>query len=179
MKIVENAISDELNHVCVEKIREMVQNSVWTGSHFTWEMNLVKGIPASCLSSNQIDSEIQEWILTEVMQHCPSEGGVSIHFNVWQPLTALNWHDDADYTFGATIYLNEEWDIDNGGIFLYQEKEDEGTNHIKALVPKKNTMVINDKKEFHAVTPVAYEIKEPRLSIQIFGIGDKYLKNHA
>jgi len=30
-------------------------------------------------------------------------------------------------------------------------------------------MVVNDSKEFHMVTPVAYEIKEPRLSIQIFG----------
>lgn len=168
MKIIENAISDELNHFCVEKIKEMVQTGVWTGSHFTWETKLVKGILASCLSSGVIDLELKEWIFSEVRQHCPPEEDISIHFNVWQPLTALNWHDDANYTFGATIYLNEEWDIDNGGIFLYQEKKDVGTNHIKALVPKKNTMVVNDGKEFHAVTPVAYEIKEPRLTIQIF-----------
>ena len=169
MKIVENAISDELNHFCVEQIKEMVKSYVWSGSHFTWDLQLVKGIPASCLSSGVIDLEVKEWIFSEVRQHCPSEENINVFFNVWQPLTALNWHNDHIYTFGATIYLNEEWSANDGGIFLYQEKEDEGTNHIKALVPKKNTMVVNDEKESHAVTPVAYEIKEPRLTIQIFG----------
>ena len=87
----------------------------------------------------------------------------ALMFYVWCPNSYIGWHADAPYTFGASIYLNEEWDINHGGIFLYKDKED-----IKGVSPVYNRCIINVEKTMHTVTMITPDAPLRRC-LQIFG----------
>ena len=71
-----------------------------------------------------------------------------LQYYIWQQLSGIAVHDDHDKVFGATIYLNDTWQPENGGIFLYKEKESSASAHEwSALLPNNNTMVVNDNHE--------------------------------
>ena len=86
----------------------------------------------------------------------------TLMFYVWPPNSYIGWHDDP-YNFGASVYLNKEWDIEHGGIFLYKDKED-----IKGVSPVYNRCVINVEKTMHTVTMTTPDAPLRR-SLQIFG----------
>ena len=44
---------------------------------------------------------------------------------------------------------------------------------MKAIAPKRNMMVLNDKREFHSVTPISPLCKEFRCTIQIWDLGKR------
>jgi Rps23 Pro-64 3,4-dihydroxylase Tpa1-like proline 4-hydroxylase len=67
----------------------------------------------------------------------------------WTRLSYIPWHDDENHTGALTVYLNEEWDEDWGGYFLYKEDET-----IKAILPKKNFALLQQGGIKHATTPV-------------------------
>ena len=58
-------------------------------------------------------------------------------------------HDD-NGRYGCTIYLNKEWDINWGGIFIWYDGEE-----LKALNPTYNMMVLNTHNEDLMVTTVS------------------------
>lgn len=84
---------------------------------------------------------------------------------VWSRGAYLPWHDDHGRDFASTIYLNKQWDPDDGGIFLYKDTADA----IRGELPEYNKMVINDSKLEHHVTMIANMAKTHRISIQIWG----------
>lgn len=84
---------------------------------------------------------------------------------VWRKLSYLPWHDDQGYNSAVTIYLNDDWNIDWGGIFLYKEK---GSPFVQGYVPKFNTAVKNDSGIWHAVTHISADAEFPRVTIQLF-----------
>tara|TARA_R110002020_G_scaffold113524_1_gene261302 strand:- start:1493 stop:1975 length:483 start_codon:yes stop_codon:yes gene_type:complete len=86
-----------------------------------------------------------------------------IMFYFWPPGSYIGWHNDKEYSFGATIYLNKTWDINHGGIFLYHEG-----NSLKAHKPTYNTCVINNKKTYHCVSITAPDAPI-RTTIQVLG----------
>ena len=86
-----------------------------------------------------------------------------IMFYFWPPGSYIGWHNDQGYSFGATIYLNKTWDINHGGIFLYQEGKS-----LKAYQPTYNTCVINDKKTSHCISITAPDAPL-RTTIQVLG----------
>lgn len=79
--------------------------------------------------------------------------------------SSISLHNDSHVEFGATLYLNEAWVPDDGGIFLYQHAE----NDWRAHIPEFNTLVVNDNHTLHMVTPVSPFAKHYRYTIQIFG----------
>jgi Rps23 Pro-64 3,4-dihydroxylase Tpa1-like proline 4-hydroxylase len=48
----------------------------------------------------------------------------------------IPWHTDENHILSVTIYLNEVWDRDWGGFFLYENKDGLG-----AILPRFNTAV--------------------------------------
>ena len=73
---------------------------------------------------------------------------------VWSGGSYIAWDSDIRYAYNGTIYLNEEWDSNNGGVFLYK---DNLTNEIKGIEPSYNSMVVNFSTEdnphnYHCVT---------------------------
>ena len=77
----------------------------------------------------------------------------------------ISWHNDGDYDFTATIYLNEKWDINFGGLFLYGDTK---KNMIHGVPPRFNQCIIN-----HGGVPHSISITTPeapwRYTLQIFG----------
>lgn len=93
----------------------------------------------------------------------------------WHRGSYIPWHHDYNYDFGATIYLNKEWDVEDGGIFFYTKTGD--VSDLKCIYPKYNTLVLNDSKEQHHVSLVNYHSKTERKTIQIW-INKKNKKNN-
>jgi len=86
-------------------------------------------------------------------------------YYVWKQNAAISLHKDSAYKFGATIYLNENWDIDCGGLFLWQHGSE-----LKGFCPEYNSMVLNNSGEAHLVTPVNPLSPVHRYTIQVWGI---------
>ena len=59
----------------------------------------------------------------------------------------MKWHFD-NTVLGSIIYLNKEWDINDGGLFMY--KLDNG--QILAEVPEYNKMLLDYGNCEHAVS---------------------------
>lgn len=51
-------------------------------------------------------------------------------------LSFIPWHDDHNHVFSVTVYVNEVWDRDWGGHFLYEHD-----NALHAVLPAFNTAV--------------------------------------
>lgn len=81
---------------------------------------------------------------------------------LYQENSYIQWHTDTKYLAALSIYLNEEWDKDWGGYFLYEDGED-----IKAVIPKKNLGILQEGSVMHCVTPVISNYV-PRISLQFF-----------
>lgn len=79
-------------------------------------------------------------------------------------LSYIPWHSDDNYILAITCYLNETWDKDYGGYFLY---EDSTEYCIKAIPPQRNIGLIYEPPLMHAVA--LCNIGAPlRESLQIF-----------
>ena len=89
----------------------------------------------------------------------------TVSFYVWQRGSHIPWHNDTSHTIGSTIYLNEYWDINNGGLFLWKDTKD---NCIKAEVPEFNKMVLNVNNIAHAVSMISTSSPDLRLSMQVW-----------
>ncbi len=86
----------------------------------------------------------------------------------------LPWHEDANYSFVTTTYLNQKpWNKDWGGALLYQNKHGE----IGAQFPEYNKMVVQsggfncENNMEHSTTPVqqdAFGETSTRISMQMF-----------
>jgi|LakMenEpi03Aug12_release.lakeMendotaPanAssembly.Ray.scaffolds.fasta_scaffold11892_1 hypothetical protein len=85
-----------------------------------------------------------------------------INFYWYSPGSHIPWHNDSTHNGGITIYLND-WDIDNGGLFLFNDKND----GIRAIVPKRNRLIQQFGRVDHSVMPTT-TTSIPRKTIQIF-----------
>src|SRR5205807_392777 len=85
---------------------------------------------------------------------------------VWTRLSYIPWHNDGARGTAITIYLNEYWDPDWGGIYLFHT-EREPTN-IKGYLPKFNTAVKNNNTVSHSTTMISMDAQIPRVTIQLF-----------
>lgn len=74
---------------------------------------------------------------------------LSLQIYIWHPGSYIKWHNDGDHKLGFTVYLNENWDEDFGGIFLYKEQ-----NNIFGFKPEHNTIIFVKDKLEHCVTMI-------------------------
>jgi len=74
----------------------------------------------------------------------------------------INWHDDGNYKFGITYYINRRWNLLFGGEFLFTS---ETQNGFIPLVG--NSLVIVKPPLVHKVASVMKPLV-PRKTIQIF-----------
>ena len=72
---------------------------------------------------------------------------LSLQIYIWHPGSYIKWHDDGDYKLGFTLYLNEYWNEDFGGIFLYKKE-----NNIFGFKPEHNTIIFVKDKLEHSVS---------------------------
>ena len=87
--------------------------------------------------------------------------------HVWLPGSQIQFHHDASEEnprLSSTIYINESWNWNWGGLFVYDDTDDGQ----RWIYPHPNSMVWFKPPIFHATTMVNNNAEFPRLSIQLF-----------
>jgi hypothetical protein len=80
----------------------------------------------------------------------------------WTKLSYIPWHNDAHAESALTIYLNDYWDQDWGGYFMFKLN-----NEIKAIKPDRNLGVIQTGNVSHSVSTVNLDA-DLRITVQSF-----------
>jgi hypothetical protein len=91
-----------------------------------------------------------EYSITDVVVH------------IFPKLAYIPWHSDGTYESALTIYLNEDWKENWGGIFLYKKD-----NEITGIIPQKNLGILLEGGTDHCVTTTNINA-EDRISLQFF-----------
>tara|TARA_S200000501_G_scaffold59329_1_gene49680 strand:+ start:4371 stop:4880 length:510 start_codon:yes stop_codon:yes gene_type:complete len=165
MRIVNNALPQNVFEDARSFVMKNIGEFAWQSSEIQWAPGLKVGINGSCLIRETIP-ELKEKIESELVDYLPPYDELVINYHLWQRNSGIAAHTDSDYEFGATLYLNDDWHVNHGGIFVWQPH---GENTMRALSPEANTLVINGDKELHFVTPVSPESPMFRVTLQIWG----------
>jgi len=76
--------------------------------------------------------------------------------------SGINWHDDTNAKYGATLYLNNRWSTKWGGEFMFKHKNGHGW-----IPPTANSLILIKSPVIHKVnTIIGTEV--PRITIQMF-----------
>jgi hypothetical protein len=162
MRLLENVLSDEVLKLCETERAYKLRRPCWSLSSFAWSPGILVGISGVC-ASTPVGDPLRRALALSLGARLPAHEALTIQHYVWMTGAGISRHDDGDYRFGATIYLNRAWRSEDGGVFMWA---DDGEH---ALCPRFNTMVINDQRQPHWVTPVSPAAAEPRLTLQIWG----------
>ena len=153
IKQYDNVLSEELIKNIMEYFKLIIGSDVWC-SNSAWDQNL------SLISTNTLTHQITNTILKKEIKK-EIEVAIKVDFDkenldflpfiyIWSGGSYITWHEDNLYPYNGTIYLNEEWDSDDGGVFLYK---DNLTKEIKGIEPTYNSMVVNSDTEDDQHTP--------------------------
>ena len=193
MKVYENVLSEKLFAEVVKDLYSRLDKGIWSSSRFSWPEHIKKHISGSTNWTDikkwynegiyKPYSEDEELLIKLIVnikesvfpwqrlnriirEHYPykDEGEIAVMYYIMNPNAGISVHQDEDfYSWNATVYLNENWDADWGGLLLWNEDD----TYFKGLVPKKNRMVVFDTNVSHIVTPVAHTAPQERATIQI------------
>ena len=171
IKQYDNVLDEELIKNIMEYFKSMLNRDVWSSSS-GWDQNL------SLISANTLTHGITDKILRKEIKKSIEEA-IEVDFDeedldfspsiyVWSGGSYITWHPDDCYPYNGTIYLNEEWDSNDGGVFLYKENH---TNEIKGIEPTYNSMVVNSGTEnnphnSHCVTCIVPGTIKKRVTLQ-------------
>lgn len=166
-----NVLDEDLIKNVMDYFKSIMDVNVW-GSSIGWDQNL------SLISSNTLTHRISNKSLEKEIKSS-IETALDVDFEkeeltfipsiyVWGGGSYITWHLDECYPYNGTIYLNEEWDSDDGGVFLYKESQ---TKEIKGIEPTYNSMVVNsateeDPHNVHCVTCIVPGTIKKRVTIQ-------------
>ena len=164
MKIIDNVLSDSLLSECNDELRSNFIKNTWISSWFAWPKDVRMGVSGNCLISH-VSSELSDKVKDEINNYFSNQN-YGMVFQVFQPYSGLSSHTDTNYGFSATIYLNDFWDAEWGGWFIWSDKN---TEEYRAFLPKENTMILSTDYEKHLVTPVSPHCGQFRCTIQIRG----------
>ena len=181
----ENVLSNELIREYFKEIKHFMyeKKEIWGASNFKWADELRGHVPGSCLFTS-VSKELKGKILDEIkhkLPPCPMEN-IGLQHYVWMKNSGINWHNDGGHIFGATIYMNKDWNANYGGVFVWNEKSIPRTEkglqtalqgHLRAYCPVFNTMAINEHQQHHLVTTIEPSAPENRFTIQIWGLKNR------
>ena len=142
-------------------------NRVWT--NHAWTEAIVKDssvvvcieLPEDYLTDLQ--AVLKEKGIFEVGKHLPLIKSKSAMVYVWSKDSYIPVHNDAIYSKAVTVYLNESWEYNDGGMFNWF---DPNTQEWKNIEPRFNVAVVNDSGYSHGITPV--KSSNSRITLQVF-----------
>jgi hypothetical protein len=145
----------------IKKIKTDKNSNLYTSTAFWDEYLINSSTPVVIYDFSDKDSEIFNLLKKEIELQIPFfVTGLKIHF--WPKLSYITWHNDGLYKGALTVYLNEKWESDWGGYFMYEEDDE-----IKAIKPDKNTGVFLTGGTKHCVTTINLNA-DIRISLQCF-----------
>ena len=112
------------------------------------------------LDKNLEDIVSNELVAKKILPSIPKDWNLAVQLN--SRLSSIPWHNDVNWAFTATVYLNNEWNPEWGGYFVYADGD-----KIKAIIPQFNKSVSFKTPLKHSV--LLTSIDAPfRESLQIF-----------
>ena len=162
IQVFENFLPEALYREC----NDYSLNAYVSGDHafktnYHWHPYMVQD-SAPVLIHDMKEGELYE----KVRDHVEGVTGRKIAkwwmFYYWTRYSFSPWHNDDNHHGGMTIYLNDHWDPNWGGAFLWHEAEE-----IKALYPSPNRAVLQTGGIAHTVIPVTFA-GNVRRTIQLF-----------
>jgi hypothetical protein len=87
----------------------------------------------------------------------------------WTRLSYIPWHDDNHAESALTVYLNETWDKDWGGYFMFEGGQNfqNTESNIGVIKPSRNCAVLQEGHVLHSTTTTNLDA-EIRMTIQCF-----------
>jgi hypothetical protein len=167
MKTFRNVLSESLIRELGKDRETKPLEPCWYASEFFWDEGLKTGVAGNCLTT-LVAEPLRQQLIAEIaplLPACDEDELIFMHY-IWTRGSGISGHDDHGWRFGATIYLNESWDMNFGGLFAWKTKESEALN---LLCPEYNTIVLNDDSEQHYVTQISPLSTTNRITLQIFG----------
>ncbi len=171
IKTYNNTLNEDLIKNIFRYLKKILDKDVWSSSN-AWDQNLVlnsSNILTHLIGDECLRTEIKHSIENKIKLKFEE---VNLYFHcsiyLWGGGSYITWHPDCKYPYNGTIYLNEKWDSNDGGVFLYKENK---TNQIMGIEPQYNLMVVNSGDEsnphnFHCVTCILPSVIKKRITIQ-------------
>jgi hypothetical protein len=163
VKIFENFLELDFIKKLKFKVHNEIPKSVWR-SNIAWGEDVIKSSAPILINNLDNDKNICDYFRNKYDNMFPElkDKEMKISYFLFPRLSYIPFHDDGNHFFASTIYLNEEWHVDNGGLFLYKEE-----NEIKAVVPKFNLALTNSNNIIHGTSLTTIDAPY-RETIQIF-----------
>jgi hypothetical protein len=149
-----NIFDDILNHKISEDVAHV--------NKFKWTKRLVRDSSDIYRVNLSDDDPLFYNIQNRICEKLKYNRVKNISFTYFTQGSHIPWHDDVDHTAGITIYLNEKWDKNDGGIFLFENE-----NIIQGVSPRKNRAIEQVGGVVHSVSRTTSN-SEIRKTIQIF-----------
>jgi len=163
--IYDNFLNEKLFIECLDYSNiSFDSNKDFHSNKDLWNKNIVED--SENIYIKEIDKTNDLYIkINEIVKNKMNIESIKCLWFYWyMPCSHIPWHNDGHKNGGITIYLNNYWNKNNGGLFLY---ENEITNQINAIVPKKNMAIQQIGGVLHSVCPTT-KSSEIRKTIQIF-----------
>jgi len=147
--------------------REEFDHVNFDQSHFWYIQGVDKIVCQELVDRGYFDPMLMKQIQMMVRYHITKAPYASI----WHRDRVADWDGDEVDFIGLTLFLNE-WDTNNGGLYIYKEDKNSDTGHFVA--PKPNRFIFNPKDYYHGVTQIRVPDVE-RHSFQMF-ISSRFCK---
>ena len=154
-------LTEEVLLDCENFLEDSLGENVWAVSELFWDDSLKVG-DTGVVTMTNLPAELRHSVLRCIDSYVLPYAEAEVQLYVWHKNSGISMHDD-NGRYGCTIYLNKEWDINWGGIFIWNDGEE-----LKALNPTYNMMVLNAENEDHMVTTVSPYSDDFRYSLQIW-----------
>lgn len=164
-------MDDFLPITLLDKVHEYVTKNFhefcWRPNVGVWDYGLTLGSSAiMVMGLHELKEELSETCLD--ILGVDKKLGLSVPHPMFydaQIGSYVNWHSE-EGPLSISIYLNQLWKREWGGLFLYEKDES-----IHGVIPKFNRAVISGPGVPHAVTTINPVADNHRYSIQLFFIG--------
>lgn len=132
-------------------------------SNYQWSSNIVRASQPVLI--RDYDPSLSAIILGQLTKRGVIDAGDFVVRNyAWSRLSYIPWHNDGMHEVAITVYLNDVWEQDWGGIFLYMDE----MSGIRGYAPKFNTGLKNRGHILHSTSMVTPDAAGPRFTLQIF-----------
>lgn len=162
-------LAHELNSVANNVISGQYHEPIRTWTNHAWSDSIIgKGSSVFCMSvPDRLLPEIEKTLLLRGILN-PEEDQLlteskSAMLYVWMPGSYIPYHSDAKYSKAVTIYLNRDWEFNDGGFFVWRNPNQEDWI---SVVPHFNLGIVNAFGLEHGTTPVTSD--KLRVTVQIF-----------
>jgi hypothetical protein len=162
----DNFLSENLLVLIDKKIKDIFnsksERAIFSSSISHWSEYLKSSsTPILRYVMNDSDLELLNFLKKEIEKKIPYYvDDVIIH--IFPKLSYIPWHDDGSHSAALTIYINEKWEVNWGGYFMYKINDE-----LLAIKPKRNLAVLQNGGLPHCVTTTNID-SDFRISIQCF-----------